>query len=342
MLRARCGLLLALSLAACGDASGGTSGTTGGTGEPVTTTSVGSTGTTSGSTTEPTPTTGETTIGAGELVGLDLLPRLAGLWSGPVTMTPLGTFARMNVDIRAASGEVLFGRVDLDEANSLRFAFEVEAPDGEATLVYRNGGYFLGLLRDSRTRLVEHDGDTWRFCSTGPQGCDYIDARWQLSGADALVLDVKVKGQQHVYWDAKRKGTQALPEPFPADPTPQASDAPFPPMPSLKIDVGWAEPLPEDGAVWVILTTMDCDLQFTCTHSRSLTKGAAAGATSQSLTLEQIHPGPYKLNVVLDRNGNLASTLYPDKGDGIGGLNQALTVAASGETQVKATVGLTL
>ena len=261
-----------------------------------------------------------------------------------MTMTPLGTFARMNVDIRAASDEVLFGRVDLDAANSLRFAFEIEEQDSEPTLVYRNGGYFVGLLRDSRTRLIEHDAaaGTWKFCSTSAQGCDYIDARWNFTADDALIFDVEVKGQQHVYWDAKRIETRPLPAPFPADPTPQASDAPFPPMPTLKIDVSWADALAVDGAVWVILTTMDCDFQFQCTHSRSLTIGAPTGSTSATLTLEQIHPGPYKLNVILDRNGNLATTLYPDKGDGVGGLNQAVTVQPGGQTKVKTSIAVTL
>lgn len=333
--------LLAL-LAACGDA--GDASSEAGSEAAVTGTSTNTEPTTTTSEPLTTSTTSEPTTGGDTAQGLELLPRLAGLWSGPVTMTPLGTFQRMNVDIRAASPEVLFGRVDLDESNSLRFALEIEAPGGEPTLVYRNGGYFLGLLRDSRTRLVEHDAKagTWRFCSTGAQGCDYIDARWSFTGADALIFDVKVKGAQHVYWDAIRSDTRALPEPFPADPTPQASDAPFPPMPALELAVSWSGALAEDGAVWVILTTMDCDLQLKCVHSRSLMKGAPAGSTSATLTLEQIHAGPYKLNVILDRNGNLASTLYPDKGDGIGGLNQALTVAPTGTTKAKATVALTL
>lgn len=289
-----------------------------------------------------TPTTGVATTGGEEVAGLELLPRLAGLWSGPVTMTPLGTFPLMNMDVRAASGQVLFSRADLDEQNSLRFAFEVEAQDGAPTLVYRNGGYFLGLLRDSRTALVEHDADSWRFCSTGAQGCDYIDARWIFSGADALVFDVKVKGAQHVYWEATRKETRALPEPFPSDPTPLASDAPFPPMPALKIDVDWQDALVEDGEVWVILTLANCDLQLKCTASRSLRVAASMGATAASLTLDQIHAGDYKLNTILDRNGNMAATLYPDKGDGLGVLNQAVTVKPEGETQVKTTILLTL
>lgn len=331
-------LLSSLVLTACADA-----------GEPITTDSSGGSSSaevsSTGATTASAPTSGPTSTdpsGGDEVAGLELLPRLAGLWSGPATMTPLGTFKLMNMDLRAASGQVLFARADLDALNSLRFAFEVEAPGGAPTLVYRNGGYFLGLLRDSRTALVEQGGDSWRFCSTGAQGCDYIDARWTFSGADALVFDVKVKGAQHVYWEATRKEPRALPEPFPVDLTPLASDAEFPPMPTLKIDVGWAPALAQDGEVWAIVTTENCDLQFSCTHSRSLRALVSAGATSGTLTLEQVHPGPYKLNVILDRNGNLATTLYPDAGDGIGGLNQAITVDPTGETAVKAQILVTI
>ena len=164
-------LLSSLVLVACGDAS--------------------ETGTSSTGTTSPTsgvPTSGDAsadetntpnTTSNDEVAGLDLLPRLAGLWSGPATMTPLGTFKRMNMDLRAASGQVLFARADLDVFNSLRFAFEVEAPGGAPTLVYRNGGYFLGLLRDSRTALVEQ-GD--------------------LSGATKRIKDLEIA------WDGAEAG----------------------------------------------------------------------------------------------------------------------------------------
>lgn len=346
----RCSLALALLLAACGDAgeaSETTDASTTASTDAATskTSSSGELPTTSGdpSSSTTTATTGDATGDATGPAGLELLPRLAGLWSGPATMTPLGTFQRMNMDVRAASGHVLFSRADLDEMNNLRFAFEVEAPGGEATLVYRNGGYFLGLLRDSRTKLVEHDAGagTYRFCSIDG-GCDYIDARWSFTAEDALIFDVKVKGQQHVYWDAERVSEAALPDPFPADQDPLPGDADFPPMPRLNVDVTWPDALEVDGAVWIILTTMDCDLQLTCVHSRSLTKGAAAGSKTVSLALDQVHPGAYKLNVVLDRNGNLATTLYPDKGDGIGGLNQAVQVAPTGETDVKASIAITL
>ncbi|MBL8972902.1 MAG: hypothetical protein JNK56_20110, partial [Myxococcales bacterium] len=281
MPKARYSPVLALLLAACGDpgdaADTADTGTT-----PAATGTTAATSTTDVATSKPgtsgelpTTTTAPTTGGSDTPAGLELMQRLAGLWTGPATMTPLGTFARMNMDLRAASAQVLFSRADLDEMNNLRFAFELEAPDGETTLVYRNGGYFLGLLRDSRTRLVEHTADSYRFCSTGAPGCDYIDARWTFSAADALIFDVKVKGQQHVYWDAERVDTRTLPDPFPADHDPLASDADFPPMPSLKVDVSWADPLESDGAVWIILTTMDCDLQFKCVYSRSLTRGAS-------------------------------------------------------------------
>ena len=343
-------LLLSLLLTACGDSGEPT--TTASSGQPATepttssssgpTTTTTTTTTTSYSSSDATPTSGAMTSGGDEVAGLELLPRLAGLWSGPATMTPLGTFKLMNMDLRAASGQVLFARADLDALNSLRFAFEVEAPGGAPTLVYRNGGYFLGMLRDSRTALVEQGEDSWRFCSTGAQGCDYIDARWTFSGGDALVFDVKVKGSQHVYWEATRKEARSLPEPFPIDQTPLASDAEFPAMPTLKLDVGWAQPLTQDGEVWAIVTTGDCDLQLKCTHSRSLMGKVSAGATAATLTFDQIHAGPYKLNVILDRNGNMATTLYPDAGDGVGGLNQAFSIAPSGETVVETQILVTL
>ncbi|MBZ5715591.1 hypothetical protein [Nannocystis pusilla] len=307
------------------------------TGSPTTGTSTGATPTTSATeaptTGEPTGTTGEEGVAA----GLELVQRLAGLWSGQASMTPLGTFPLMNMDVRAASGQVLFSRVDFDANNSLRFAFEVEDHGSGPVLVYRNGGYFLGLLRDSRALLAEHTDSSWRFCSA-TQGCDYIDATFSFDGDDHVILDVKVKGMQHVYWDALREETRALPEPFPADLTPLAKDAPFPTMPTLKVDVNWTGALEEDGGVWVILTTQPCDLQFTCKHSRSLLAATPAGATSSTLTLEQIHPGDYKMTVVLDRNGNMDETLFPDAGDGVSLPNQAVTIAPSGETSAQATI----
>jgi hypothetical protein len=332
-----------VALLACGEKAGettdaATSTTATSTGGGATTT----TPTSSAGSTSAGGTTSGTTTGSDGVDGLELMPRFLGLWSGPASMTPLGTFPLMNMDVRAASGHVLFGRVDLDEDNSLRFAFEVEAPGGEPTLVYRNGGYFLGLLRDSRAALVEHTADTWRFCSTSAQGCDYIDATFTFTGDTELVFDTRVKGAQHVYWQATRKETRTLPDPFPVDLTPEASDAPFPPMPTLVIDVTWTEPLMEDGEVWVILSTTNCDTQLSCTVSRSLRKTTLMDDTAATLTIDQIHAGDYKLNAVLDRNGNFATTQFPDSGDGIGLLNKAIKVADEGETKVSTAILITL
>lgn len=334
---------LVVLLLACSNGGGESSGSaasTGGAGG----TSMGASGPESTGTM---PTTGAsaagggTTGGAQEVAGLELMRRLAGLWSGPGTMTPLGDFALMNMDFRAASGHVLFGRADLDAANNLRFAFEVEDHGAGPTLVYRNGGYFLGLLRDSRAALESHEGDTWRFCSA-TQGCGYIDARFTFAGEDRFKLDVDVKGKQHLTWDATRKETRALPEPFPVDLTPQASDAPFPTMPTLKVDVTWTEPLAQDGEVWGILTTQPCDIQLKCTHSRSLRAAAASGASAGTLLFDQIHPGTYKLTAVLDRNGNMAETLLPDAGDGLSLPNQNVQVAPAGESTAKVAIVVTL
>jgi hypothetical protein len=282
------------------------------------------------------------TSGGDEVAGLELLPRLAGLWSGPATMTPLGTFQLMNMDLRAASGQVLFARADLDALNSLRFAFEVEAPGGAPTLVYRNGGYFLGLLRDSRTALVEQGADSWRFCSTGAQGCDYIDARWTFSGADALVFDVKVKGAQHVYWEATRKETRALPEPFPDRPDAARERRRVP------ADAD-AEDRRQLGAPWRGRRGLgdrdDHGLRPAAqVHAQPLAAGKVARRRDRRPPSRSTRstPAPTSSTSILDRNGNMATTLYPDKGDGVGGLNQAFTVAPTGETVVKAQILITL
>lgn len=342
-------VVLSLSIMglACGDKAGETNDGATSSSETSTSAGVSTSGTSSSSPTSGGVGSSETTAaptGGGEedVAGLEMLPRFAGLWSGPATMTPLGSFPQMNMDVRAASDRVLFSRADLDEANSLRFAFEIEAPGDAPTLVYRNGGYFLGLLRDSRAALVEATDNSWRFCSTLPAGCDYIDATFTLSGETDLVFDARVKGQQHVYWAAKRKEVRELAEPFPADEAPLDEGAPFPEMPTLEIDVTWSEPLMVDGEVWVILSTTDCDLQLSCTASRSLRKVVLMDATSASLTIEQIHAGDYKLNAILDRNGNFATTQFPDSGDGLGVLNKKITVKAEGATQAATSIFLTL
>jgi hypothetical protein len=266
------------------------------------------------------------------IAGLELLPQLAGLWSGPATMTPLGVFEPMNMDLRAADGHVLFSRADLDAENSLRFAFSIETIGGKDQLVYRNGGYFLGMLRDSRTILVERGQDSWRFCAVDG-GCDYIDALWQLHSPTELTFDVKVKGAQHVLWLADRVQARTLPDPFPADESSQGNgDAPFPTMPSLRVTVSWQTPLEDPADVWVLLSAQDCPLAGFCDFSRSISGVAETGATSLVLDFEQIHAGNYKGNAILDRDRNLTESLFPGSGDAVSLPNQPITIAAEGQS----------
>lgn len=280
----------------------------------------------------------------GELVGLDLMTRLAGLWTGPATMTPLGTFEPMNMDLRPADDHVLFSRADLDADNSLRFAFSIETIAGQDRLIYRNGGYFMGLLRDSRTIVESHtpvdqDGaGSWRFCAVDG-GCEYIDATFEFQSETELVFDVKVQGQQHVYWLAERVEARELPEPFPADESSQGNgDAPFPPMPTLVVDVSWQDPLAEPADVWVLLSTQDCPLMGFCDFSRSLVGTAEAGATSLELTIDQVHAGGYKANAILDRDRNLGETLFPGAGDAVSLPNQSVEIGAEGTSMAAVSI----
>lgn len=244
---------------------------------------------------------------------------IAGLWVAPVTSwTSAGSFPTMNMDVQAASDGVLFSRVDLDSDNSLRFAFALEEHDGQSVLTFRNGGEFLGILRDTRTVLEETDGTLWRFCALGG-GCDYVDARFDFSGEDSLALDVDVLGMRHIEWIASRREARPLEGAFPQPPS-QPGDADFPPMPALQVQASWGEPLLEPADVWVVLTATECGLNpiANCVPSRYMRATAEAGATSVTVGFEQIHDGSYRANAVLDRNRNMtAGVLLPDTGDGV-------------------------
>lgn len=265
----------------------------------------------------------------------EFFARWPGLWVGPVdSMTSAGDFPTMNMDVRPADGHTLFSRVDLDGGNSLRMAMVIEQHDGEDVLVFRNGGYFLGILRDSRTRLVEADleAERWRFCSL-EQGCDYVDAVFDFEGADGLDMHVDVRGNTHFDWPATRVELRELDGPFPVDDTAQPGDAPFPEMPTLEIDLSWTTPLAEASDVWVILSTTAC-FSGACTPSRFIRGRAEAGATSATLTMDQIHADTYQANAILDRNGNLAGTFLPDSGDTVAVPDTDVVVAATGTTEV--------
>lgn len=274
--------------------------------------------------------------------GLALFERLAGLWSGPATRTPLGDFSMMNVDFRPVGAQFMFGRVDVDEDNALRFGFSLET-HGEEILTYRNGGYFLGLLRDDRTVLVEADdaAAVYRFCHVD-RGCDYIDAVYDFEGEDRLVFDVMVLGMPHVYWDARRLSTTALPPGFTGRLVSQGTgDAPFPPMPDLRATVTWAAPLAEEAPIWLVLSAEACT-PAGCDISRQIRTIAPAGATSAELLLAQVHAGEYRILAVVDRNQNLDRTFAPDSGDGVSLPTATVQIAPAGETTTSVPIVLDL
>ena len=250
---------------------------------------------------------------AGTNVETDFFAKLNGLWSGPVTDTTLGSFPLTNMDFRAASDSVLFGRVDLDDKNSLRFAFAVELNKGRPTLIFRNGGLFQGLSRDTRTELVEHANSHYKFCSIA-SGCSYLQADLTFSSATSLELRVAVKGILHELWTAKRVEARQLPVGFPVHTNLSINDD-FPSMPTAKIRVSWATPLTMATDVWAILSTTSCIPPSSCQFSRWVKSRAAAGATSATIRIDQIHSGDYAVLGVVDSNNNLATTRFADHGD---------------------------
>src|SRR5690606_24749603 len=190
---------------ACGpDPAGSDSGGSEGSGDEtsVGTESIEDTGVADGS--------GDETGGMADGVAEAFLERLLGLWVAPVTSwTSVGNFPTMNMDVRLASPSVVFSRVDLDGGNNLRFAFAFEDHDGSIQLVFRNGGYFQGILRDTRTRLEDYDlqEERFRFCAL-VAGCAYVDAVFDFDGPDRLDLDVTVMGMMHIHWSPTRVETR--------------------------------------------------------------------------------------------------------------------------------------
>ena len=318
-------IVLMLSLFACADPAGEPGKGQGDTGDDARTDP------------EPDADTGNDVTPDVALAGTDLLRALSGLWSGPATNTPLGSFPVMAMDIRPSSNRVLFSQVDVDGENNLFFAFAVETHTGEGlggaddVLVFRNGGAFQTANRESWTVLREHEPDrSWRFCSMD-RGCDYIDARFDLDGDD-LALDVLVKGEDHLRWRPRRVETRDTDEGFPASPATTGSRPELPPLPSLEVRASWREPLEASAEVWVVLSTTKCGVTGRgCTASRSRRTVAEAGATEATFTIENVHPGAYFANSVLDRNRNFVERLFPDAEDDVSFPDTAVTVSAAGD-----------
>jgi hypothetical protein len=288
--------------------------------------------------------------GGARVAGMALFGRMAGLWGGQAAQTPLGSFPEMYMDFRAADSEWLFGRVDLNATNSLRYGFAIEDIAGQPTVVYRNGGFFQATLRDLTTQLVDFDdtAGTYHFCA-GEQicmyvngtcvpeqgGCGFVDALFTFNAPDQMVFNAHVNGQEHLIWTTTRKETRTLPAPFPDDTSPVAADAGWPAMPQLSVRVTWTTALAAATDVWVILSDTPCassgSATFTCTPSRSISASAAAGATSVTVLFDQIHTGSYNAVALLDISGGFSVTLAPEPGDGVSNPSASIVVPASGE-----------
>lgn len=175
--------------------------------------------------------------GSSNLAGLDFFKRIAGKWTGFNTNTPIGLDFPMTVDFAANGDNMLFGMYKIDDSNNVLWGFNIETYNGKDVLAYRNGGYLLGLLRDSRTQLVEYDEAKgfYRFCAVSEHGlpvngCTYIEAKYTFTGTDKMLFEVTTRGgKPHVHWDAVRMKTNPLPATFPATTASQGNgSAPWP------------------------------------------------------------------------------------------------------------------
>lgn len=238
--------------------------------------------------------------------------RLGGLWEGPATQTVLGDFPIMIMDFRPVEDSWVFGRVDLDSGNNLRFLFDVEDIGGETQLVYRNGGYFQDQFRDSRTVVVEAQPENgyFRFCSA-PRGCSYIDAVFNFTSADRLEFDATVNEETHVVWNATRRVENVVGATFPADDV-ITEGADFPAMPRAEVTATFPEPAAQVN-LFVSLATEDCTVATlaSCSFSRTYVQSIGPGETTATVPFEQLHAGTYQAVAVVDQDG----TEGPSPGD---------------------------
>jgi hypothetical protein len=270
----------------------------------------------------------------GGIAGIELVSRVAGLWSGPATNTLLGDFPLINMDMRPAGDSVLFGRVDIDAQNSLRFAFSVEVQGGAPVLVFRNGGLFQGMARDTRTTLVDTDGTKYHFCAL-QGGCAYVDTTITFQSDIEFDLRVLVRGELHEIWHATRVESRPVPSGFPVR-TDLPGDSDFPVMPAVNLHVSWSSAVTAPTDVWTILSTTSCVPSGDCRFSRWIKGTAAAGSTTIDIPLDQVHAGMYSLLAVVDNNGDLESIRTVDSGDWISVPTPTITVAATGVSAASA------
>lgn len=187
---------------------------------------------------EPMPGAPEAPAAGDERVaGVELMRRIVGTWTGTNSNTPIGFDFPMTVDFAPYGDSMVFGKFNIDAQNNVLWGFNIENYGGVDVLAYRNGGYLGGLLRDSRTQLVEHDSELgfYRFCAVkemgvAVDGCNYIDARYTFSAPDKMLFEVSTRsGQAHVHWEATRTAEHPLPDAFPASMESQGDgSAPWP------------------------------------------------------------------------------------------------------------------
>jgi len=163
--------------------------------------------------------------GAERIGGIELMRRLAGTWTGLNNASrPVAYVFPMTVSFRPEGDNFLYGEYVVSSTDNVIWGFSVEDYGKGPVLAYRNGGYLLGLLRDSRTQLVEFDAAAgfYRFCAVKEHGlpvdgCNYIDAQYTFLSENEVRFVVTTRsGTPHVDWTGTRTEQIALPDVFPA------------------------------------------------------------------------------------------------------------------------------
>jgi hypothetical protein len=99
---------------------------------------------------EPTTTPPPSTADINNTRGYQILPKLKGIWNGPVTSTTaLGGYPEWIVDFRPISPSQISAKNELDTLNDINMSFFIALYKDQYTICFRNGGSFAGSKRIS-------------------------------------------------------------------------------------------------------------------------------------------------------------------------------------------------
>ena len=313
---------------------------------------------------------------SGQIQGYELLSQLPGLWEGPVvSTTSVGNFPTWKVDFRPISSAQISARNELDSANNIHMSFFPVRYGEQATLCFRNGGFFGGIERITYLLLDSSAAGYYRFAEPLSKGRRAY-AELFFPSPDSVVLasytnklGTVSEPVLHMRWTARRwdrenatEATQHFGFPKPllvkdlsqafagrqeaiyytpiqGDPYPSSAQ---PYVGRLCVYYQHASaytPEPER-FVWLFTTTKPLleGYQYFPDRMRFITRYVRVAASQSGFCFEHMHPGRYYLYVLYDADGND----QPSSGDWLGFLAEQTEVRPEMLTVTTVPIGFRL